>query len=175
VIERRLCFFALPIVLASCSTHNRAYLKETLARLPNGDEITCVEDIDKMSDRTYTDTSLQWRRPARTESLVQIQGQGEVRVKEAGKILTVHGEPYLQTGRAVYYDNTHHQMTPEEIERARRWNEMITHAQTRQSSDGNHAWLEYQGRTIASFDYDQGVAILGEQNQPAWAASAAAK
>jgi hypothetical protein len=172
VNARCLFYLALPLALAGCSTHNHSYVRDTLARLPNGDEITCIEAVDKMSDRQYTDTSLQWRRLAPTETLVQIQGQGEVRVKEAGKVLTVQGEPYVQTGRSVYYDNTHYQMTPDQIERARRWQEMIAHSQTRVSPDGNHVWLQYQGRTFASFDYDQAIAVFGEQNQPTWAASA---
>jgi hypothetical protein len=170
-----LSFLGLSLVLVGCSTHNHFYMKEDLARLPNGDEITCIAAVDKMPDRQCTDTSLQWRRLARTESLVQIEGRGEVRVKEAGKVLTVQGDAYLQTGRAVTYEGTHQQMTPDQIERARRWQEMITHAQVHVSPDGNHAWLQYQGRTFASFDYDQAVAILGDQNQPAWAMSASEK
>jgi hypothetical protein len=172
---RFILIFCGIFAFAGCSMHNRSYVKETLARLPSGDEITCVEAVDKMPDRTYTDTSLQWRRLAPAESLVQIQGQGEVRVREAGRVLTVQGETYLQTGRSVYYQGGHDQMTPDQIERARHWSEMIAHAETRVSPDGNHVWLQYQGHTFASFDYDRAIAIFGEQNQPTWAASAQEK
>lgn len=37
------------------------------------------------------------------------------------------------------------------------------------SSDNTRVWLVRDGKTVASFDYNSGVAILGPAGQPDWA------
>lgn len=42
-------------------------------------------------------------------------------------------------------------------------------ARVERTADGNRVWLVQRNQVIASFDYVQGIAILGPQGQPDWA------
>jgi hypothetical protein len=135
------------LLVAGCKTTQRSYVRDTLARLPSGDEISEeAESVQRFGGTSSSSSMLVWRRKSSTERLLAVEGKGEWRVKDAGKVLEAKGD-------AKEWYKTR-QNTPPTV-----------HV----SANGNRAWLVAQGQVVASFDYDSGVAIFGGSGQPAWA------
>jgi hypothetical protein len=139
--------FAASLLLGGCSTTNRSYLRDNLATLPSGDEINAESEVvQRFASPTWSRSMVAWRRKGPGERLLAVEGRGEMRVRDAGKVLDVKGE-------------------------LKDWHTLrgATPPSVRVSADGNRAWLVSQGQVIASFDYDSGTAIFGTTGQPAWA------
>jgi len=136
------------LALAGCSMSNGGYLRESLAKLPSGDEINEEAEIMQgFGQRTHTTPAIiVWRRHGSGEQLLAVEGKGEMRVRSAGKVLEMKG------------DSNNWFKAPGNTQRA-----------VRVSPDGNRAWLVSQGQVVASFDYENGVALFGSSGQPAWA------
>ena len=145
--------FALVVALtcSACTPHYDGTMRDTIARLPSGDEITSEADIIAcgLTARTTATVTL-WRRKTASEALVHIEGKGEARVREVGKVLTVKGDT------APFFYSLHSKPQPPAPE-------------LRTSADGNRAWLIRDGKVIASFDYEHGTALFGPEGQPSWA------
>jgi len=140
---------------AGCAPHYDGYLRESIARLPSGDEITSEATIIAQfghPSRT-TDAVTVWRRKPATEALVAIEGKGEARVREVGRVLKVQGDT------TAFF-------------KSRRFDPHAPAPNVRVSADGNRAWLVRDDKTIASFDYEQGIALFGIEGQPNWATAA---
>ncbi len=138
---------AAVLALAGCAVTNRSYVRDTLAKLPSGDEINAeAEMVQRFGQTTQSTSAVVWRRRGSSEQLLAVEGKGELRVRDAGKVLEMKG------------DSKNWFRAPGRPERT-----------VRVSPDGNHAWLVSQGQVVASFDYDSGVALFGSAGQPAWA------
>jgi hypothetical protein len=138
------------LLVSGCNMTNRSFVRDTLATLPSGEVIAAeAEVVQQWGGATQSSSMVVWRRQTAGERLLTVAGHGEMRVKDAGKVLEVKGD-------------------------IKDWNKLHgnTPAAMRVSADGNRAWLVSQGQVVASFDYDSGVAVFGTTGQPVWATGA---
>jgi hypothetical protein len=140
---------AVALMCTGCarSMSNRSFVRESVAKLPSGDEIAVESEfVERFAERPIVvPAHYVWRR-ATAERLMRVEGQGEMRMREVARVLTVKGDE-----KAWFQTRRRDGAQPE----------------VRVSADGDRAWLVSEGRAVASFDYQTGVAIFGEAEQPA--------
>jgi hypothetical protein len=138
------------LVLACTGCANRSFVRESLAKLPSGDEIAFEYEVVSAGFGNCSprgNSGLVWRRISPNKYLLSIEGQGEVYASDHGKVLTERGDV------KAWHE---------------KYGQSVGTANVRVTPDGDRAWLVHEGRTIASFNYRESVAYFGDE-QPDWA------